>query len=44
LRCMLLMELNCRLYAGGGLLDNSDETREWRETEYKLNTMLDVLR
>ena len=44
LRCMLLMEQNCRLYAGGGLLDNSDETREWRETEYKLNTMLDVLR
>ena len=44
LRCMQLMKYQCRLYAGGGLLDDSDETREWKETEYKLNTMLDVLR
>ncbi len=44
LRCMQIERSRCRLYAGGGLLPDSDEAHEWLETEYKLNTMLDVLR
>lgn len=35
---------NCHLYAGGGLLKESVEEDEWKETEVKLNTMRDVLR
>ena len=44
LRCMEIMDNICRLYAGGGLLIDSEEKREWEETEIKLNTMLNVLR
>ena len=44
LRCMKLIGKRCRLFSGGGLLEQSDEKHEWRETEYKLNTMMDVLR
>ena len=44
LRCMEIMDNVCRLYAGGGLLIDSEEKREWEETEIKLNTMLNVLR
>ncbi len=31
------------LYAGGGLLRESIEEEEWKETEAKLKTMKDVL-
>lgn len=31
-----------QLYAGGGLLTDSREEREWEETEDKLNTMRHV--
>lgn len=44
LRCMKLIGERCRLFSGGGLLNQSDEKHEWKETEYKLNTMMDVLR
>ena len=44
LRCMEIMDNVCRLYAGGGLLIDSEEKREWEETKIKLNTMLNVLR
>ena len=44
LRCMQIEGKHYKLYAGGGLLPDSDEAHEWQETEYKLNTMLDVLR
>ena len=44
LRCMKLIGERCRLFSGGGLLEQSDEKHEWKETEYKLNTMMDVLR
>jgi isochorismate synthase len=44
LRCMQIEGKRCRLYAGGGLLTDSEEAHEWLETECKLNTMLDVLR
>lgn len=44
LRCMEIDGRNCHLYAGGGLLKESVEEDEWKETEVKLNTMRDVLR
>lgn len=39
LRCMQIEDNRCRLYAGGGLLDDSDEEQEWAETEAKMETM-----
>ena len=39
LRCMQLFSDGYRLYAGGGLLKDSDEEQEWQETETKLDTM-----
>lgn len=43
LRCMEIEGNSCHLYAGGGLLKESEENTEWRETEAKLKTMKDVL-
>lgn len=43
LRCMEIEGCECHLYAGGGLLQESDEETEWNETEVKLKTMKDVL-
>ncbi len=43
LRCMEVMDCNCRLYAGGGLLRESVEQNEWQETETKLQTMRRLL-
>lgn len=43
LRCMQVMEDRLRLYAGGGLLRNSDMESEWRETENKLHTMKRII-
>lgn len=43
LRCMQIDGTECRLYAGGGLLEESVEENEWKETEVKLKTMKDVL-
>jgi len=39
LRCMQLFDDGYRLYAGGGLLSDSEEELEWQETETKLDTM-----
>lgn len=39
LRCMQLFNSHCRLYAGGGILPESNEQLEWQETEAKLDTM-----
>jgi isochorismate synthase len=39
LRCMQIAADGYRLYAGGGLLRDSDEEQEWRETESKLEAM-----
>lgn len=44
LRCMSIGSGRCSLYAGGGLLRESDEQREWDETEAKMKTMMNVLR
>lgn len=43
LRCMEIDGNKCHLYAGGGLLKESEEENEWKETEVKLKTMKDVL-
>ncbi|MGI6231931.1 MAG: isochorismate synthase, partial [Prevotella sp.] len=39
LRCMEIDVNHCTLYAGGGLLRESQEEKEWQETEAKLQTM-----
>lgn len=44
LRCLEMCdEKNFRLYAGGGLLRESIEAEEWKETKAKLDTMKNVL-
>lgn len=44
LRCMEINDNNYMLHAGGGIVLESKENEEWKETEMKLNTMRDVLR
>lgn len=39
LRCMQIFPGFCRLYAGGGLMPDSDEEQEWQETENKMECM-----
>ena len=39
LRCMHIINSACHLYAGGGLLRESNEQQEWQETEAKMETM-----
>ena len=39
LRCMQIDKCKCRLYAGGGLLADSEVYDEWLETEAKMDTM-----
>jgi isochorismate synthase len=39
LRCMQIFPGFCRLYAGGGLMPDSDEEQEWLETENKMACM-----
>lgn len=43
LRCMQIFTDGYRLYAGGGLLKDSDEQQEWLETETKLDTMRNII-
>lgn len=43
LRCMEAIGDTATLYAGGGLLRDSDEDIEWTETERKLQTILSLL-
>lgn len=42
IRCGLLCDDRIRLYAGAGIVKGSDADAEWRETESKQRTMLDV--
>ena len=44
LRCMQLFTNGYRLYAGGGILTDSQEEQEWQETEIKLDTMRRVIK
>ena len=39
LRCMRLRGDDCTLFAGGGLLADSEMSTEWDETEAKMETM-----
>ena len=39
LRCMRIEHDECCLYAGGGLLADSNQEAEWKETEDKMETM-----
>ncbi len=44
LRCMnILPDGACELYAGGGLLKESQMEKEWKETEAKMQTIRRVL-
>ena len=43
LRCMQLFADHCTLYAGGGLLRESNEEQEWVETEAKMLTMRNLI-
>ena len=44
LRCMNIQAGGlCHLYAGGGLLKESEMEREWRETEAKMQTMMELV-
>ncbi len=43
LRCMEMNGKSLSLYAGGGLLDESEEATEWEETEKKMQTMKALL-
>ncbi len=43
LRCMRIDSDGCSLFAGGGLLPDSEMRQEWEETEAKLHTMRALL-
>ena len=43
LRCMQLFKNNVMLYAGTGITDESVPELEWKETEWKMDTMLRIL-
>ncbi len=43
LRCMRLYDDCCRLYGGGGLMPDSEEEAEWRESEAKMQSMRHLL-
>ena len=42
IRCMEILHNFIRLYAGGGLLANSQIQLEWEETQHKLQTLLSL--
>ena len=44
LRCMQIIDKNAFIFAGGGLLAESDIEREWQETVLKAETLLSVIR
>ncbi len=43
LRCMHITPADYRLYAGGGILKDSQLEQEWQETEAKMKTMKNLL-
>ncbi len=43
LRCMEILENSLALYLGAGITAESDPDREWEETQFKAQTLLDVL-
>ena len=43
LRCMRIFSDRYRLYAGGGILPESEESQEWDETSAKMQSMLSLI-
>lgn len=43
LRCMRILDDRYRLYAGGGILPQSEEELEWKETAAKMQSMLSLI-
>ena len=43
LRCMRIFGDRYRLYAGGGILPQSEEQQEWNETSAKMQAMLSII-
>jgi len=43
LRCMQILDNHIILYAGAGVLADSDPAKEWHETEMKMNTLLRII-
>lgn len=43
LRCMQILPMNLCLFAGGGILPSSELFSEWKETEYKFQTLLSII-
>jgi len=43
LRCMQIFDKSAYLYAGGGVTAHSQPQKEWQETIYKMQTLLNVL-
>lgn len=43
LRCMEILQDGYELYAGGGLLKDSEEQKEWEETVSKMETMRNII-
>jgi isochorismate synthase len=43
LRCMRVFDDRYRLYAGGGILPQSEEEMEWEETAAKMQSMLSLI-
>ena len=43
LRCTQLLRQRAFLYAGAGVTSDSEPQKEWRETEMKMNTLLNVI-
>lgn len=43
LRCMQIFKEKLILFAGGGILSSSELISEWKETEYKLQTILSII-
>lgn len=43
LRCMQIFSKTLRLYAGGGIMPQSEVELEWQETEYKLQTIAAII-
>lgn len=44
LRCMKVSETHAKLFAGAGIISNSNPEKEWIETEIKMDTLLKVLK
>lgn len=44
LRCMRILDDRYRLFAGGGILPQSEESQEWEETVAKMQAMLSIIK